>query len=114
MARSERAKLRSPDVPVIIPCYNQAHFLGGPLQSGRDQSHEATGTIVAEDGSTENTQAVVHRYSNALYLRQANQGAAPTRHPGSSLGGGDHLPVLDADDGLHPLGDRDWSAILAP
>jgi glycosyltransferase involved in cell wall biosynthesis len=89
-----------PLVSVVIPCFNQAHFLGEALESVLGQDYGQIETIVVDDGSTDNTRLIAERYPGVHYRRQANQGAAAARNTGIAESQGDLLVFLDADDRL--------------
>jgi glycosyltransferase involved in cell wall biosynthesis len=91
-----------PRVSVIVPCYNQGHFLGEALESVLAQGYKAIETIVVDDGSGDNTRGIVERYPAVRYLRQANRGAAAARNAGIANSEGELLVFLDADDRLLP------------
>ena len=94
----------SPDerVSVIIPCYNQAHYLGDALASIAAQTHGQPEVIVVDDGSTDNAVEVAKRYPGVRYVRQDNGGLAAARNTGIRHSTGDRLVFLDADDRLLP------------
>jgi glycosyltransferase involved in cell wall biosynthesis len=89
-------------VSIIIPCYNQAHFLGEAIQSVLAQTYTNYEIIVVDDGSPDNTAEVVARYSNMRYVRQSNQGLSGARNTGIRQSLGEYLVFLDADDRLMP------------
>jgi glycosyltransferase involved in cell wall biosynthesis len=93
-----------PKVSVIIPAYNQAHYLSHAIQSVLAQSFTHWEAIIVDDGSTDNTQAVAASYasSNIHYIYQANQGLSAARNTGIRAACGDHLAFLDSDDELEP------------
>jgi glycosyltransferase involved in cell wall biosynthesis len=89
-----------PLVSVVIPCYNQAHFLSEALESVFGQGYGRIETFVIDDGSSDNTRQIAARYPEAHYRRQENQGAAAARNTGIAESRGDLLLFLDADDRL--------------
>lgn len=101
----------APDAPsdlvsVIIPCYGQAHFLGEALDSVLAQSHGTFEVIVVDDGSPDDTAAVVARYAErdprVRGFRQENRGLSGARNAGLARARGEHVVFLDADDKLCP------------
>jgi len=67
-------------ISVIIPTYNHAHFLGDAIQSARKQSYRAIEIIVVDDGSTDQTRAVVERFGERVrYLWQEKRGRSGAR-----------------------------------
>ena len=43
----------NPLVTVVIPCFNQGHFLGDALASIRAQGYQPIETVVIDDGSND-------------------------------------------------------------
>lgn len=91
-----------PLVTVIIPCYNQAHFLGEAIESVLAQNYRPVEIIVIDDGSPDNTAEVSARYEGVRYFRQENQGESSARNNGIRQSRGSYLVFLDADDRLLP------------
>lgn len=89
-------------VSLIIPCYNQAHYLGEAIKSVLAQSYANFEIIVVDDGSTDNTAEVAARYPRVCCIRQDNQGLAAARNTGLRESRGEYLVFLDADDRLLP------------
>lgn len=102
MSKHDSNNLFGPSISVIVPCYNYGQFIGEALDSVLAQSYENWECIVVDDGSTDNTKAVVTQYaekdSRIKYFYQENQGLAATRNFGISLSRGTYLQFLDADD----------------
>jgi len=90
-------------ISVVIPCFNQAHFLKDAIESVRAQTHSSKEIIVVDDGSTDNTAEVVSQYSDVTLVRQSNLGLAAARNSGITASSGDYLVFLDADDCLEPI-----------
>jgi glycosyltransferase involved in cell wall biosynthesis len=95
--------MRNPLVSVIIPCYNQAHFLNEAIESVLAQSYQTFEIIVVDDGSTDGTADVATNYEPVHYIRQDNQGLAAARNTGLRHSTGEYLVFLDADDRLLPV-----------
>jgi glycosyltransferase involved in cell wall biosynthesis len=96
--RSEGAPL----VSVIIPCYNQAHFLAEAIESVLAQTYPHFEIVVVDDGSTDNASQLAARYPGVRCIRQDNQGLAEARNTGIRKSNADYLVFLDADDRLLP------------
>jgi glycosyltransferase involved in cell wall biosynthesis len=89
-------------VSVVIPCFNQAHFLAEAIESALDQDYPAIETVVVDDGSVDNACEVAARYPEVKRLRQANRGVAAARNHGLAESSGAFVIFLDADDRLLP------------
>ena len=92
----------APLVSVIIPCYNQAHFLSESVESALSQTYPRSETVVVDDGSRDGTAEVMARYSGIVRVRQDNRGLAEARNAGFRASTGDYVLFLDADDRLTP------------
>jgi glycosyltransferase involved in cell wall biosynthesis len=91
----------TPAASVVIPCYNQGRFVGDAIDSALRQS-VSTEVIVVDDGSTDDTSAVVARRPAARVVRQRNQGTAAARNAGLRESRAAFVVFLDADDRLLP------------
>ncbi len=90
-------------VSVIIPCYNQAHFLEEAINSVLRQSWPYVEVIVVDDGSTDATRLVATNFINRInYVYQENQGLSKAGNTGIKKSRGQFLVMLDADDWLYP------------
>ena len=87
-------------VSVIIPCFNQAHYLRDAIESVRGQTRPHVETVVIDDGSVDNTVEVARRFPGVRYIRQDHQGLAAARNTGLRRSNGMYLIFLDADDRL--------------
>lgn len=89
-------------VSVIIPSYNYAGFIIETLNSIRAQKHEHWEAIVVDDGSTDNTRALVLALAEVdariIYIYQENKGLSAARNTGIKKSSGDYIQFLDADD----------------
>lgn len=96
-------------ITVIIPAYNYAHYLPRALDSVFRQSFPPVRIVVVDDGSTDDTPAVLEHYlakapatPELLTFRQINQGPSAARNHGIRQAIGDYIVFLDADDALLP------------
>ena len=93
-------------VSVIVPTYNYARFLPDALESLRAQTFGDWECIVVDDGSTDETPAVVGAAAandgRVRCVFQANRGPSAARNRGVAESAGDYIQFLDADDVLPP------------
>lgn len=89
-------------VAVVIPTFNDAHFLSDALTSVLAQTHPVDQIVVVDDGSTEDPTPVVARFPGATLIRQNNRGLAGARNTGLRACTTDYVVFLDADDRLLP------------
>src|SRR4028118_1383709 len=98
-ARSEEGK-----ASVVIPCYNQARFLGEAIESVLSQTYTDFEVIVVDDGSTDDTAEVASSYAaedaRVRLVRQENRGLAGARNRGLAESRGEYVVFLDSDDRL--------------
>lgn len=93
----------TPRISVIIPTYNNAHYIVEALQSVFAQSFSDYEVIVVDDGSTDETTAVLTPFTDRIRLfYQENAGSAAARNTGLATARGDVVLFLDADDVLLP------------
>jgi glycosyltransferase involved in cell wall biosynthesis len=92
-----------PTITIIIPCYRQACYLPGAVESALGQSYPAVEVIVVNDGSDDDTEEVARRYLGRIrYVAKKNGGLSSARNAGIAQARGKYLHFLDADDLLHP------------
>ena len=94
-----------PAVSVVLATYNQAHWLAETIESVRAQTYADWELVVADDGSTDDTAAVVTRFARDHRIRciagaHAERAAARNRAIAASTG--ELVAFLDADDTWHP------------
>lgn len=91
-------------VSIIVPVYNAAQYLEACLDSVVKQKYQTFEVIVINDGSTDNSEEIIRKYTNSdkrfkLY-NQENHGLGYTRNKGIELSQGKYIFFLDADDFL--------------
>jgi len=92
-----------PRVSVIIPTYNRAGLISQAIDSALRQTFGDHEVIVVDDGSTDETAAVVRAYGDRVrYVWTPNGGAGHARNVGMAHARGDYLTFLDSDDLLYP------------
>jgi glycosyltransferase involved in cell wall biosynthesis len=91
-----------PPVSIVIPCFDQAHYLAEAIESALAQTVPAAEVIVVDDGSRDNSFEVAGRYPAVRRLRQSHGGVAAARNRGLEDCGGACVVFLDADDRLLP------------
>lgn len=91
--------MRTAGFSVVIAVYDGAGTIARAIESVLAQSRPALELIVVDDGSTDDTAAVVARYGrDVTYIFQPNAGVSAARNRGAGLAKGDWLAFLDADD----------------
>lgn len=107
----------TPFFSVIICTFNRAHLLPRALDSVLAQQERSWEVIVVDDGSTDDTYAVVQPYlqqaPNVRYMAHRNRGLAISRNVGIAAAIGDYVTFLDSDDWYAPDHLTSRRAILA-
>lgn len=96
------------NVSVIIPCYNCELLVGETLKSLEKQTYRDFEVICVNDGSTDNTLAVLTGWKDAALLDmqiidQKNGGVSSARNAGIKAAKGKYILFLDSDDLYHPV-----------
>jgi glycosyltransferase involved in cell wall biosynthesis len=92
-------KPATPLVSVIIPAYNCARLIDETLRSVYKQTYTNWEIILIDDGSTDDTKAVLAPHMNRIrYYFQRNQGTAAARNAGLQMARGELFAFLDNDD----------------
>jgi glycosyltransferase involved in cell wall biosynthesis len=97
-----------PLLTVIIPTYNRATLLAETLESLRTQEFTDFEAIVVDDGSTDDTPAVLARFGEGeppgrfRVLRQLNAGQGAARNLAIAEARGEYCSFLDDDDLFFP------------
>jgi glycosyltransferase involved in cell wall biosynthesis len=88
---------------IILPTYNRAAFLPAAFDSIRSQTFTDWELVVVDDGSTDETRALVDQFRAAVpqsvnYVYQNNQGAYGARNTGLDTTRGRYVAFFDSDD----------------
>src|SRR5689334_12287800 len=96
---------KPPLVSIVIPTHNYADYVGGAIRSALGQGYAPVEVIVVDDGSTDDTPAVLRSFGAAIYpLRLDRRGVSAARNAGLAVARGTYVIFLDADDLLMPGG----------
>jgi len=93
----------APTVSVVVPVYNGAAVIGPTLRSLLGQTVTDIEVIVVDDGSTDDTPAVVGAAAAAdarlrLQVQEENRGRSAARNAGMAAARGRWVAFCDADD----------------
>lgn len=90
-------------VSVIVPTFNRAHMLAQSIRTLVDQTRPPLEVIVVDDGSADDTSAVVATLPGPVrYIRQDNAGKATAVNRGLSEARGQLIWLFDDDDWAEP------------
>lgn len=92
-----------PLVSICIPCFNQAEFVGECIASALAQTYPEVEVIVIDDGSTDESLAVIQSFNGRIRWETGpNRGAPSARNHALAISTGEYINFLDADDLLEP------------
>lgn len=90
-------------ITVVIPAYNAARTIRATVDSVLRQTLAPDEILVVDDGSTDETAALLQLYGRSIRLiQQENKGAASARNLAYREARGELIAWLDADDIWHP------------
>jgi glycosyltransferase involved in cell wall biosynthesis len=91
-------------VSILVVNYNNERFLAPAIESALGQSHPVTEVIVVDDCSTDNSRAIIARYSDRIksVLCETNEGQISATNSAWPLARYPILIFLDSDDLLFP------------
>ena len=95
-------------VSILIPAFNAGRFIRRALESVHAQTHEAWEVVVVEDGTHDETEAVVSQFAASVSQsvryenNGSNRGVSATRNRAMALAKGTVFAFLDADDRWTP------------
>ena len=101
----------SPLVSVVIPAFNAQRFIEETLATVATQSYRPLQVFIVDDGSTDQTTAIVrdwirllpgNRELSGALLEQKHRGGSAARNLGIAASQGQWIQFLDADDLLGP------------
>ena len=92
-----------PLVSIIVPCHNSAKFITATLNSIIAQDYQSWELIIIDDQSTDDTRAIVEKFSSKYNNVQfiplpKNMGVSNSRNIGMAKAIGKYIAFLDSDD----------------
>ncbi|OOE77926.1 hypothetical protein BZG72_16010, partial [Salinivibrio sp. PR6] len=91
---------------VIIPNFNNKHYILGCLDSVYYQEFDDFEIILVDDGSTDESMEIIERHTigwrNFKIVNKENGGVSSARNNGMDLAIGEYLVFVDGDDWLEP------------
>jgi len=84
-------------ITVIIPAYNEEHYIGDTLRSVLKQNYLDIEIIVVDNGSTDRTKEKVKEFPSVLLLEETKRGVQHARERGRKEALGEIIANLDAD-----------------
>lgn len=93
-------------ISVVVPVYNVAKYLRRCIDSVIAQTYTDWEIVCINDGSTDNSLAVLTEYATRdgriRIINKANAGVSAARNDGVAAARGEYILFLDADDFIHP------------
>lgn len=93
--------MSEPFLTVIMPVYNAADFVASAIQSILDQTYRDLELIIINDGSTDDSKAVIESFDDIrikYFENDKNSGIVFSRNKGLKLAKGKYIGMFDADD----------------
>lgn len=92
------------NITVLMPVYNGAKFIGRAINSILNQSYKEFEFLIVDDGSTDNTKAIIHSFNDPRinYHYIPNSGLGRALNYGLSIAKYDWIARMDSDDISHP------------
>ena len=89
-------------ISVIVPVYNVEKYLSKCLESVLNQTFKDFELIIVNDGSTDNSQGIIDKYSSidsrVISLLKKNGGQGSARNYGLQYANGEFITFIDSDD----------------
>jgi glycosyltransferase len=87
-------------VSIITVCYNSEATIENTIKSVLSQTHKNIEYIIVDGNSTDNTKAIIERYSSAIhqFISEPDKGLYDAMNKGLQLATGDIISILNSDD----------------
>ena len=98
--------IKYPKISLVTTCYNHEKYIGKTIESVIAQNYPNLQYIVINDGSSDNSEEVIKKYSDSLYHFETLEGYRPgpvtALNKGFSLTDGEIMGWINSDDILLP------------
>ncbi len=98
--------IKNPITSIILPAHNASQYIGNAIDSVLSQEYQNFELILIDDGSTDQTLAIMENYkkcdNRVRVLTRENKGLIYSLNEGVSLGRGEWIVRMDADDIFMP------------
>jgi glycosyltransferase involved in cell wall biosynthesis len=95
--------MSDPSVSIVIDNFNYGRFVAAAIQSALDQTYPHVEVVVVDDGSTDDSRAVISRFADRVTtIFQENAGQSAAFYTGFRASRGDIVIFLDSDDAIRP------------
>lgn len=96
----------APKISIVLVNYNDSQYLDERIQSLLNQTYKDFELIIIDNGSTDNSAEVIHRYTADLRVKTQlySENISPYKrwNDGVDLTQGEYLQIVSADDSCHP------------
>lgn len=96
----------TPQLSLVVAVYNGEKFLSAFFDSIKSQNLNSLELIIVNDGSTDNSAAIIARYADEFsdyqVIDQPNQGVSAARNTGLAVARGEYIAFPDIDDVIYP------------
>ena len=94
-------------ISIIVPVYNSAPFLDKCIQSLVDQTYRDIEIIIIDDGSKDDSPAILRKWANTdprirAVFKDKNSGVSDSRNIGLKMAEGEYIGFVDSDDWVEP------------
>lgn len=93
-----------PTFSIVIPTYNRAHLIAKTIKTVLDQRTNDFEVLIIDDGSTDNTEAIVRSFTDSRigYFKKQNDERGAARNLGAARAKGAYINFFDSDDLMYP------------
>jgi glycosyltransferase involved in cell wall biosynthesis len=100
MNYQSKKETKMPKISVLMSAFNAEKYIGETIESVLDQSFIDFEFIIINDGSTDQTEAIIKKYKDERirYFYQENSGLSKALNYGLKISKGDYIARIDADD----------------